>query len=606
MNHTVPALLTVPSNLGEVDWFDGFCGAGGSANGLEFIPGFKVTCAVNHWELAVQAHNANFPNADHDIHDIEHIHPRRFKRTRCAWFSPECTHHTRARGKQQTDDEAVRSRMTMMDVVRYSEYHRYDAVIVENVIEARLWCDIHDALPILILDRKSDDWLNMMGWLGYEHQIVFFNSQFALVPQSRDRMYVVFWRKGLRRPDLDFRPPSWCGHCESVVPGIQTWKKATKGSARDNPRLFEWGRYGSQYLYTCAACHNNVAPMVLGSKHVIDWSELGQRIGDRETDLAVKTRHRIKVGLERIAAMTPVTVQVGGHLFERPGYARVWSVDDPLKSVTATPYMSLVVPERDGCVGGSAAEPMGSLTQRSQMTLIARLGGAATTPKDAGEPLMTVQGNDRQIGMVEPDQTFLVRVNRGGEPERRPTMIGDPMPTIAGHGELALVSLRNNGDAQPGELPAHTLTAGGLHHGMLVYNGVPGFVRSAEDAAGTITSCDKQAVLVPYYNTGVAHPVGEPMGTVTSKDRQALVVTEDDIDNCTFRMLQWQELLQAQAMHVKADGTPYRLEAQKKGRGGRMRDMSNEERTKMIGNAVSSPVATMLGAAVAEILAEAA
>ena len=45
-----------------IDWTDIFCGAGGSSLGLELVPGMHVTQALNHWDLAVEAHNANFPN----------------------------------------------------------------------------------------------------------------------------------------------------------------------------------------------------------------------------------------------------------------------------------------------------------------------------------------------------------------------------------------------------------------------------------------------------------------------------------------------------------------------------------------------------------------
>jgi DNA (cytosine-5)-methyltransferase 1 len=141
---------------------------------------------------------------------------------------------------------------------------------------------------------------------------------------------------------------------------------------------------------------------------------------------------------------------------------------------------------------------------------------------------------------------------------------------------------------------------------MLVYNGVPGFVRSLDDAAGTLTARDKQSLLVPYYGTGVAHSTAAPMGAVTSKDRQGLVVTDDDIDSCLFRMLQWTELLRAQQMHEHGDGRPYQLTARRKDGRGNVRELSNEQRVKMIGNAVSSPVAAMLGRAIADSLAAAA
>ena len=203
------------------------------------------------------------------------------------------------------------------------------------------------------------------------------------------------------------------------------------------------------------------------------------------------------------------------------------------------------------------------------------------------EPLGAVTTGNRHM---------LIRCNRSGD--RRPLTVDEPVPTVAGHGEMALVSFRNHGDAEHAELPAHTVTAGGYHHGLLVYNGVPGFVRPLEDAAGTITARDKQSLLVPYYSNGNGKSTEYPLGAVTGKDREALVISEDDIDDCLFRMLQWPELLAAQQMHRLPNGEPYRLEARRKNKRGQYVDLSNELRVKMIGNAVSSPVATMLGHAV--------
>lgn len=232
--------------LGTLEATDLFCGAGGSSLGLESVRCkdcgrqlIVVTQALNHWDLAVQAHNENFPHADHDKHDVEIVPASRFRRTDIMWASPECVHHAYCRGKKQTDEAADRSRMTMWDVWRFTEHHRYDAVIVENVIEARLW-------------EPFDQWRDAIERLGYSSRIVFFNSQFALpTPQSRDRMYVVYWRDGIPNPVLDFHPPSWCSECEEVVQGIQWWKKASPGSLRTEPGKHEWGRYGAQYTYIC-------------------------------------------------------------------------------------------------------------------------------------------------------------------------------------------------------------------------------------------------------------------------------------------------------------------------------------------------------------------
>jgi DNA (cytosine-5)-methyltransferase 1 len=569
--------------IGILEATDLFCGAGGSSLGLEFVrcPDcgrqlIKVTQALNHWDLAVEAHNANFPEADHDLHDVQIVPASRFRRTPLLWASPECVHHAYCRGKKSDDASAERSRMTMYDVWRFTEFHMYDAVIVENVIEARLW-------------EPFDEWRDSIEQLGYSSQIVYFNSQFALpTPQSRDRMYVVFWRDGIPQPQLNFEPASWCSECEEIVNGVQWWKKASPGSLRTEPGKFEWGRYGAQYTYVCPQCYAHVAPAVVGAKSIIQWDTPMTRIGDRPKPLAVKTRARIKTGLERLQTTRPVTVQVGGNLFERPGYARVWSVDDPLRTVTGTPYMGVVVPNQ---------------------AVLLRTGGQSATPKTVGEPMSTITAHDRQLSLLVPPEqngngdgtiTQLVRVNRGGD--RRPLTVDEPMPTVAGHGEMALVSFRNHGDAESIDKPAHTVCAGGYHHGLLVYNGNPGFVRDLEDAAGTVTGRDKQSLLVPYYSQSNGRPTEVPMGAVTAKDREALVITEDDIDDCLFRMLQWPELLAAQQMHRMPDGTPYQLTAKRKNKRGQFVELSNELRTKMIGNAVSAPVAAMLGRAVAQSL----
>lgn len=601
--------------MGTLEATDLFCGAGGSSLGLEFVccplcgrQLIKVTQALNHWDLAVQAHNENFPDADHDLHDVEVVPAARFRRTPLLWASPECVHHAYCRGAKSEDESAERSRMTMNDVVRFTAHHRYDAVIVENVIEARLW-------------EPFDDWFQTICNLGYEGKVVFFNSQFALpTPQSRDRMYCVFWRKGLPKPALDFKPPSWCSHCERIVDGIQWWKKPSKGSSRDRPGMFEWGRYGQQYVYACPHCYKNVAPAVVGAKSIIDWSNPMVRIGDKPRPLAPKTRQRIKTGLERLQTTRPVAVQVGGNLFERQGYARVWSLDDPLRTITGSNYMSVVVP-----VGGQAGqgrnprsteEPLNAVTTENHRALVLRTGGQSPAPTDVEKPMGTITAHDRQLSLLVPNMEhnvgkapeeplgavttgnrhMLIRCNRSGD--RRPLTVDEPVPTVAGHGEMALVSFRNHGDAEHAELPAHTVTAGGYHHGLLVYNGVPGFVRPLEDAAGTITARDKQSLLVPYYSNGNGKSTEYPLGAVTGKDREALVISEDDIDDCLFRMLQWPELLAAQQMHRLPNGEPYRLEARRKNKRGQYVDLSNELRVKMIGNAVSSPVATMLGHAV--------
>ncbi len=159
---------------------DMFCGAGGSSTGaIQIPPDVEVVMAANHWPLAIETHSANHPpTTDHRCADLSQISPRYSLVRRWGWFSPECTNHTIAKGRKRADaqpdlfgeilpDEAAeRSRATMWDVVRFTEYHRYELVFVENVVDAYHW-------------QPFRAWLMAMDSLGYEHHIVFVNSMHA-------------------------------------------------------------------------------------------------------------------------------------------------------------------------------------------------------------------------------------------------------------------------------------------------------------------------------------------------------------------------------------------------------------------------------------------
>jgi DNA (cytosine-5)-methyltransferase 1 len=590
------------AGLGTLEATDIFCGAGGSSLGLEFVccphcgrSLIRVTQAINHWDLAVEAHNANFPHADHDVHDVEEIPPTRFRRTQLLWVSPECVNHTHCKGRRDDSPEAQRSRATFKDIVRFTAHHRYDVIFVENVVEARLWCEHEDCA----CGAEFDAWYQAMLDEGYEGQIVYFNSQFAIpTPQSRDRMYVMFWRPGLHRPDLGFRPLSWCGSCGTVVRGVQTWKRASPGSSRETVR--EWGRYGAQYVYACpnAGCGRPVSPAVVGARSILDFTLPIDRIADkpprpcstcgRRHPVACNTRRRIKDGWTTVARRRPVRAPVGGDLYERDGPARVWSVDS-LLTPAGSDGAELITPAgSQEAKARPAAEPMHAVTGSERLAMVLRAGGQSPAARDAGAPVSTITAHDRQVGLV---------MQAGGPTGsgRNPRSTREPTGTVMPDSHSALVL------QDPVARPAVTCHPG-QRQGLLVYNGVPGFVRDLGDAIGTITSRDKQALLIPYFRTGVARPLEFPTGTVTTHDREALVFTDADVDDCYLRMLQWRELLRAQVMHKLPDGGDYLLTARRRDARGRVRELSSELRVKMIGNAVSSPVATMLGWAALAVL----
>jgi DNA (cytosine-5)-methyltransferase 1 len=279
---------------------DLFCGAGGSAYGAELVAGVRVRMAANHWRLAVDTHHANLPHADHDVADISQVDPRRYPRTDLLWASPECTNHSQARGRKREDaqpdlfdevlpDEAAqRSRSTMFDVLRFAEVHHYAAIVVENVEEVRQWV-------------LWPAWVTGLANLDYHHQVVHLNSMHAQAagapaPQSRDRLYVVAWKRGNRAPDLRrfTRPQAWCPGCDQTVIPVQAWKNPTR----------PYGRYRAQYVFRCptTTCRDaEVVPGVLPAAVAIDWTLPAQRIGERATPLRPRTLARIEAWLRRHA-----------------------------------------------------------------------------------------------------------------------------------------------------------------------------------------------------------------------------------------------------------------------------------------------------------------
>lgn len=508
---------------------DQFCGAGGSSLGATHA-GAEIRLALNHWRLAVDTHNSNFPNTDHDCTDVSACDPRRYPATTILITSPECTNHSLAKGKArkyqqqlelfgklQIDPSEERSRATMWDVCRFAETHHYPIVIVENVVEARWWAPF-------------DAWLHAMELLGYRHQIVYLNSMFQHpTPQSRDRMYVVFWLKGQRAPDLDFRPAAHCPACGINVSAIQSWK---------NPRK-RWGKYGQQYVYRCPTCAGEVTPYYYCAANAIDWSLPAPRIGDRARPLKEKTLKRIRIGLEKFGRQ-PVLVDYVHTARNERHQDMVWDALRPHRTMLGIHTQALVTP------------PFTIETQWSHAP------GDRSSGIDEALPTQTGQLGR---GLVVPP--FIVNM----QANNAPSGLGEPMPTmLTGNHRYVLVppiQVYLRGENAPKELsdPLSTVAAGGNHHG-LVFPFITSFYgtvqQSGLDAAlPTQPSIDKHVLVTVPFLVGTYGPQGQkvavavdsPSPTITGTRTWALAApgATPEVEDCGFRMLQPHEIGAAMA-----------------------------------------------------------
>jgi DNA (cytosine-5)-methyltransferase 1 len=222
--------------------------------------------------------------------------------------------------------------------------------------------------------------------------------------------------------------------CEQVVEAAQYFKPSTRSSAGAKLVLGQpIGTYRDHYYYTCPRGHAAVEPFVRPAASVIDWSNLGRRIGDRKRPLAASTMARIRAGLAKYpTGRTVVTVNHAGH------DGRAFPVD-------AAP-----LPTRSTKVGEGILVPTG--------------GTWNTSATSTSEPMRTRLAN----------------------PKGFEALVTEPF----------VVEYRNHADAAPVTAPLATVTAGGNHHGLVIpyRNANP---RPADQPLHTLATRDSAAIVRP-------------------------------------------------------------------------------------------------------------
>lgn len=535
---------------------DFFCGGGGSSSGIVQIPGVTVRVAANHWDLAVDVHNRNHPQADHACVDLHLEDPSYFPRTDIGWFSPECTVWSQANGNEKpaideglfedplADEAKNRSRLLMFDVLRFAAYHRYRLMFIENVVDIATQPKYRTAWTIWQRDLRN---------LGYRYRVISLNSMHAQTyglpaPQSRDRIYIACWLDGDPEPDFEriLRPKAWCPRCDQVVEARQAWKKGRTV-----------GRYRSQYVYMHGACGTVVEPGWLPASYAIDWTIVGKRIGDRDKPLADKTRRRIAAGIARY--WRPFHLEAGGNQYDAAdpkhrnygdpnGYYRAWPADEYLRVLHTAETKALAIPleGREGKEARPVALPLRTQTCRHETALayapdlhVSLMGGSDTHVANSARPVdfelrtLTAEGNN----------DYLLSPYYGNADSAKPTT----------HDRYALITRYNSSRGDGAEMTT------------------PAF-----EYLRTLTTRGQQAVITP----------GD------------LEAAQAQVDDCLLRMLEPSEC--AAGMAFPRD---YRWDGQdKKGR-----PASRRAVVRLVGNAVTPPAARdVVGAAVESLTGEVA
>jgi DNA (cytosine-5)-methyltransferase 1 len=157
---------------------DLFCGGGGSSCGAE-AAGVQVVGAVDAWGLACSTYRENYPTTRIYHTACEQLDPRVVQKqvgsVDILLASPECTNHTCAKGAAKRCEV---SKNTAFQVVRFARVLKPRWIVIENVIQMRVW----DRYEELIGELEGE---------GYHCSPHVLNAVDFGVPQSRRRLFIV-------------------------------------------------------------------------------------------------------------------------------------------------------------------------------------------------------------------------------------------------------------------------------------------------------------------------------------------------------------------------------------------------------------------------------
>jgi DNA (cytosine-5)-methyltransferase 1 len=502
---------------------DNFAGGGGVSTGIEAALGGRgPDVAINHDPRALAMHRANHPRTHHVESGIWEVDPRTVtggRRVRLAWFSPDCTHFSRAKGDVPKKQEI---RGLPWVAVKWAREVQPGEIVIENVSEIETWGPLdEEGRPIR--ERAGETWRAFLGALsdlGYQIDVRKLCAADYGAPTTRTRLFL--------RASRNRRQPI-------------RWPEPTHGKGRAEP----W-RLAAEIIDWTLPC-----PSIFLSP------EEARALGVKRP-LADATLRRVAAGLWRFVINNPAPFVIKYHGGERQGL-RAHALSEPLRTADTSNRFGLVMPylaplthhggpgTGRGERGASVEEPLRAVTgaHRGEWALVApalvqtgygEREGQAPRVLDIGRPLGTVVACGAKHALVA---AFLAKHYGGMTGHGLQRSIG----TITARDHHSLVEatlapfvakLYGTSTASGCAEPVPTVTAGGGHLAevaafLVRYNGAGG-------------RADQHA------------PLGQPLGTVLTHDHFALVMVEGEphaIVDIGLRMLQPRELFSAQGFPLE-------------------------------------------------------
>ncbi len=605
-----PLLRLFEERIGDDEIIaDLFAGGGGASTGIEMAIGRSPDIAMNHDKTALGMHQINHPTTDHLHGDVFHYDPDRIaqgRRFAFAWFSPDCTYHSKAKGGKPFRDKSksLRIRGLAWVMVRWAESQARPRVLfMENVEEIEDWGPL-----VQVADneyrpdpaKRGTYWRRLVSRLkraGYgtiEWRRV--RADHYGSPTKRTRLIMI--------ARCDGRPIVWpaATHAQKPTSQQQPWRTAAE----------------------CIDFSIPVPSIFLSPAEAKAWGK-AHGVPAPRRPLAPATCRRIARGTVRyvLNAADPFIIPV-----MHQGDDRVHSVHEPIRTITTTERgeFAVVQPFLAGVGGrmGQSGErpvvaPYHTTTGKADTVLVAptlintrngerhgKHGEQAPRVLDIKAPFNTITAHGSQGALAV---AHLTRFNseRSTGSVRGQSMT-EPLSTLDTSNRFGLVSAflakHNGGHEATGQQlsrPSDTITTTDTK--ALVTARI---VRA--DALALEPALAEQAVrcyafLVKFFGTGVARPLDTPAGTLTTKDRMGLVVVVTAKDGEDYvlvdigmRMLTPRELFSLQGFpesyiidHALIDGQRVKL--------------TKGTQTRLVGNSVPPHLAAAIIAANLEAIA---
>lgn len=430
---------------------DNFAGGGGASTGIEIAIGRSVDIAINHDPAAIAMHRANHPTTKHYIEDVWAVDPVEACEGRpvaLAWFSPDCKHHSKAKGGKPVDKNI---RGLAWVAVKWAKAVHPRVIMLENVEEFMDWGPLNEQNrpdPA----HKGETFREFVSALEAEGYVVEHRLLRACdygAPTIRLRFFLIARCDG--KPIIWPEPTHGDPESEEVKAGRKKpWVPVADVLDFDLP-----------------------CPSIFATRE-----EIKKQYGiNAQRPLQEKTMQRIARGLKKFVLDNPrpfiIQVNHGGDGF------RGQDIDEPLDTITAKHGTGVVMPvlmcNNENAAGSDARTPIGTITTGGHHMLIApslvqyhdaKEGEARGQAMD--RPLMTVDASNR-YGMVA---AFMTQFN-------------------------------NNCDGQELTEPLNTITAGFNHFGevrafLIKYYGSGNNSSSCDKPAPTVTAKDRMGLVTVH------------------------------------------------------------------------------------------------------------